>query len=79
LLRDVAIGEELTAHYGENYFGQGNEECLCVTCEQKQTGGFKKVRDETEEEAYEGLRPFVYNDGRLVRRSMRRNKAIQCT
>ncbi|GBC00248.1 hypothetical protein RclHR1_00380016 [Rhizophagus clarus] len=77
LLRDVAVGEELTAHYGENYFGQGNEECLCVTCEQKQTGGFRKVRDETEEEAYEGLRPFVYNDGRLVRRSMRRNKAIQ--
>ncbi|PKY19287.1 hypothetical protein RhiirB3_432319 [Rhizophagus irregularis] len=77
LLRDVAVGEELTAHYGENYFGQGNEECLCVTCEQKQTGGFKKVRDEAEEEAYEGLRPFVYNDGRLVRRSMRRNKAIQ--
>ncbi|CAG8504681.1 16585_t:CDS:2 [Funneliformis caledonium] len=77
LLRDVAVGEELTAHYGENYFGQGNEECLCVTCEQKQTGGFKKVRDDTEEDtAYEGLRPFVYNDGRLVRRSTRRNKSI---
>ncbi|RIB15192.1 hypothetical protein C2G38_1972034 [Gigaspora rosea] len=32
-LRDVAIGEELTAYYGDNYFGAGNEECLCATCE----------------------------------------------
>ncbi|CAG8525830.1 19494_t:CDS:2 [Racocetra fulgida] len=27
-LRDVAIGEELTAYYGDNYFGAGNEEFL---------------------------------------------------
>nr|ODN98688.1 hypothetical protein L204_02652 [Cryptococcus depauperatus CBS 7855] len=38
--RPIKIGEELTTFYGENYFGKGNIECLCLTCEQKGNGGF---------------------------------------
>ncbi|RSH92553.1 Histone-lysine N-methyltransferase set9 [Saitozyma podzolica] len=40
VIRQVRIGEELTTFYGENYFGKGNIECLCLTCEQKNVGGF---------------------------------------
>ncbi|KIR37014.1 histone-lysine N-methyltransferase SUV420H [Cryptococcus deuterogattii MMRL2647] len=40
VIRPVRIGEELTTFYGENYFGKGNVECLCLTCEKNHRGGF---------------------------------------
>ncbi|OXG14278.1 histone-lysine N-methyltransferase SUV420H [Cryptococcus neoformans Ze90-1] len=40
VIRPVRIGEELTTFYGENYFGKGNVECLCLTCEKNHHGGF---------------------------------------
>ncbi|EEP75956.1 conserved hypothetical protein [Uncinocarpus reesii 1704] len=32
-IRDIAINEEITVSYGDNYFGIDNCECLCHTCE----------------------------------------------
>ncbi|KAI8323684.1 SET domain-containing protein, partial [Martensiomyces pterosporus] len=32
-LKTIEPGEEITTHYGNNYFGEGNCECLCATCE----------------------------------------------
>ncbi|KAJ3909197.1 hypothetical protein F5879DRAFT_984991 [Lentinula edodes] len=40
VLRPISIGEEITAHYGDCYFGRKNRHCLCETCEKKGRGGY---------------------------------------
>ncbi|PPQ63493.1 hypothetical protein CVT24_005150 [Panaeolus cyanescens] len=40
VLRPIAIGEEITAHYGDGYFGKKNKHCLCETCEKNGRGGY---------------------------------------
>ena len=44
-IRQIELGEEITVFYGDHYFGHGNCECLCATCESKATGGWAP-RDE---------------------------------
>ncbi len=39
-VRNIQIGEEITVNYGENYFGDGNCECLCGTCEAEGRNGW---------------------------------------
>jgi SET domain len=38
--RNILPGEEITTHYGREYFGPGNGSCLCKTCEENGVGGF---------------------------------------
>ncbi|KAI4257259.1 MAG: hypothetical protein L6R42_005777 [Xanthoria sp. 1 TBL-2021] len=38
--REIGIGEEITVTYGDNYFGEGNCECLCRTCEETGCGAW---------------------------------------
>ncbi|KIJ67641.1 hypothetical protein HYDPIDRAFT_166169 [Hydnomerulius pinastri MD-312] len=40
VIRPIAIGEEITAHYGDGYFGSKNRYCLCETCENNGRGGY---------------------------------------
>ncbi|KAI4158699.1 MAG: hypothetical protein LQ342_007220 [Letrouitia transgressa] len=39
-VRDIAVGDEITVTYGDNYFGEGNCECLCLTCEEASRGAW---------------------------------------
>ncbi|GBE81328.1 predicted protein [Sparassis crispa] len=40
VLKPIAVGEEVTAHYGDGYFGRKNRHCLCETCERNGRGGY---------------------------------------
>ncbi|KAH6913958.1 hypothetical protein BKA70DRAFT_1095326 [Coprinopsis sp. MPI-PUGE-AT-0042] len=46
VLRPIAVGEEITAHYGDGYFGKRNRHCLCETCEKNGRGGYSVEPDE---------------------------------
>ena len=38
--RDIGVGDQITVTYGEDYFGIGNCECLCMTCELEGQNGW---------------------------------------
>ncbi|KAJ1676988.1 histone lysine methyltransferase Set9, partial [Spiromyces aspiralis] len=42
VLKNIKPGQEITTHYGHNYFGANNCECLCASCEKYGRGGFAK-------------------------------------
>jgi [histone H4]-N-methyl-L-lysine20 N-methyltransferase len=45
-VRDIRLGEEITVTYGDNYFGEANCECLCVTCEKAGRNGWTSPKQE---------------------------------
>lgn len=42
LIKPVGIGEEITVSYSSSYFGPGNTDCLCRTCEHNGKGAYDK-------------------------------------
>jgi histone-lysine N-methyltransferase SUV420H len=52
-VKPIREGDEITVSYGEDYFGDDNEECLCNTCEDRQQNGWapmKRVEHSDEED-----------------------------
>jgi histone-lysine N-methyltransferase SUV420H len=41
--RDISEGQEITAWYGDDYFGENNRDCLCSTCKQRNQNGWVTV------------------------------------
>ncbi|KAL1914766.1 uncharacterized protein VTP21DRAFT_8024 [Calcarisporiella thermophila] len=68
--RDIQVGEEITTYYGPNYFGVGNCECMCATCESRGEGAFCKEPDDVPENQNS---PTHLSDSR-IRRSGRARK-----
>ncbi|KAI5123638.1 hypothetical protein M0805_001671 [Coniferiporia weirii] len=61
-IKPIAIGQELTAHYGEGYFGKNNRHCLCETCERRGKGGFSPQVDDDVPPAQDNDDSGVDND-----------------
>ncbi|KAF2751306.1 hypothetical protein M011DRAFT_380460, partial [Sporormia fimetaria CBS 119925] len=55
-VKPIEVGEEITVSYGDDYFGEDNQECLCKTCEDRLVNGwapYKKVDTDEEQEEEE--------------------------
>ncbi|RMZ67846.1 histone-lysine N-methyltransferase set9 [Pyrenophora seminiperda CCB06] len=54
-VKPIYEGDEITVSYGEDYFGDDNEECLCSTCERLQQNGWAPMRriEQSDEEEIE--------------------------
>lgn len=39
-IKEIDPGQEITVFYGWNFFGAGNKDCQCITCENKGDGYF---------------------------------------
>ncbi|KAJ3213717.1 hypothetical protein HDU67_002558 [Dinochytrium kinnereticum] len=46
VIKNIEVGEEITTFYGNDYFGEGNKECLCASCERLKQGGFSSHVEE---------------------------------
>jgi len=59
-VKPIFEGDEITVSYGDDYFGDDNEECLCNTCEDRQQNGWapmKRVNDSDDEDEDEATTP----------------------
>ncbi|KAF9819147.1 hypothetical protein IEO21_02318 [Rhodonia placenta] len=48
VIKPIGVGEEVTAHYGDGYFGRDNRHCLCETCEKLGRGGYATDAEDDE-------------------------------
>ncbi|KAJ3139422.1 hypothetical protein HK100_011563 [Physocladia obscura] len=75
VLRDIEVGDEITTFYGGDYFGEGNRECLCATCEEHGTGGFTVSKPESQLSEILGDADFEKPLVTKLRKSRLRNEA----
>ncbi|KAF9550367.1 Histone-lysine N-methyltransferase set9 [Mortierella hygrophila] len=74
--KPISVNDEITTHYGDNYFGVDNQECLCATCERLGQGGYKgkALAAEESQDDVETPEPELEDSGRRLRN--RRGKPI---
>ncbi|KAF9153529.1 Histone-lysine N-methyltransferase set9 [Linnemannia schmuckeri] len=67
--KPISVNDEITTHYGDNYFGVDNQECLCATCERLGQGGYKDKIAAAEEpqDDVETPEPELEDSGRRLR------------
>ena len=90
--KPIEAGEEITVSYGEDYFGENNEECLCKTCEDRGVNGWAPMKrieeseDEDEEDVTqepskkrksESVEPTPRKKGRFVKKSPTKPRASE--
>lgn len=74
-IRNIAMGEEITIKYSEDYFGDNNCECLCQTCESRAQNGFALAGKKTETTTAELIAALEKDSGTYSFRPGRRNAA----
>ncbi|KAL8854978.1 MAG: hypothetical protein Q9221_000174 [Calogaya cf. arnoldii] len=85
--REIGVGEEITVTYGDNYFGEGNCECLCLTCEKTGCGAWAgpathgyetpPLTDEVEGSGLYALRSSTRKRSRLSEMSESRSSTVE--
>ncbi|KAH7359585.1 hypothetical protein BKA66DRAFT_427027 [Pyrenochaeta sp. MPI-SDFR-AT-0127] len=89
-VKPIIEGDEITVSYGDDYFGDDNEECLCQTCENKQQNGWAPMKrveesddDEGDEEGDQTIHPqtddVTSQDAQTSRKRRRSNSADEDT
>lgn len=67
VLRDIFIGEELVCYYGDDFFGDDNCFCECITCERRGSGAFADLKPRSPQEKKLGKYGLRETDKRLSR------------
>lgn len=75
--RDIELGEEITVNYADDYFGVGNRECLCRTCEVQMRNGWASSLHGGEEEEEIDIDSLV--PGAIVTRQSSRKQRASMT
>lgn len=81
-VRDILLGEEITVTYGDNYFGEDNCECLCLSCEKGERNGWSPIVESPGsrgssgtatpiDSETEGTRPYLFRKARKSARITR--------
>ncbi|GJJ06599.1 hypothetical protein Clacol_000792 [Clathrus columnatus] len=66
VIKPIMTGQEVTAHYGDGYFGKGNRHCLCQTCETHGRGGYAPAEeDETDQDVDDSSTDEETRDARI--------------
>ncbi|KAI9711110.1 MAG: Histone-lysine N-methyltransferase set9 [Chrysothrix sp. TS-e1954] len=65
--KDIAIGDEITVSYGDDYFGIDNRECLCATCEKLRRNGWAITNSDGEKDHTAGTTTSRLNSPRTPR------------